>query len=516
VARFFNIAGPCNPERHYMLPAEARLPDLLGLVEQDQYFVLHAARQTGKTTAMRAFAARLRERGLVAVHATLETSQGFTEVSAAEPQWIQAITHAAALVLPAPQCPPPVGAEVPVGARLHAFLSAWSREVHGRVVVLLDEVNVVSGPALVSLLRQLRAGFPDRPHAFPASIGLVGMRDLRDYLATAKDGSAVNPGSPFNIKSDSVTLRNFSAEEVGVLYAQHATDTGQAFSPAAVARSFWWTQGQPFLVNALARIAVGQLAAGATAVTDAHVDQAKERLVAARTTHLDSLAERMKEPRVARIVEAVIAGDIPRAIAFDSDDFQYALDLGLLRHGEQGAEAACPLYREVLARQVTHNLQASLPPPNWPWRTAGGRLDFPALVEAFRSWWRANADMLVSDIALYPEAVPHIAFMAFLQRVVNGGGRVEREYASGRGAVDIVVDYAGDRFVVELKRVRPRDGLDAVRASGEAQLSAYLDALGLREGWLLVFDQHPGRSWEDRLWSGEVEVDGRLLRVRGV
>lgn len=88
-----------------MLPAEARLLDLLSLVEQDQYFVLHAARRTGKTTAMRAFATRLRERGLVAVHATLETSQGFTEVSAAEPQWIQAITHAAALVLPAPQCP---------------------------------------------------------------------------------------------------------------------------------------------------------------------------------------------------------------------------------------------------------------------------------------------------------------------------------------------------------------------------------------------------------------------------
>ena len=52
--KYFNIAGPCNPERHYMLPALDRLPDIRRLVNQEQYFVVHAPRQTGKTTALKA------------------------------------------------------------------------------------------------------------------------------------------------------------------------------------------------------------------------------------------------------------------------------------------------------------------------------------------------------------------------------------------------------------------------------------------------------------------------------
>jgi len=81
---------------------------------------------------------------------------------------------------------------------------------------------------------------------FPTSVALVGMRDLRDYLAHAKDGVAVNPDSPFNVKAASVTLRNFNAAEVEELYGQHTAATGQVFDSEAVARAFWWTAGQPY------------------------------------------------------------------------------------------------------------------------------------------------------------------------------------------------------------------------------------------------------------------------------
>lgn len=520
MARFFNTSGPCRPVDHYMLPPERRLPELLSLVEQQQYFVVHAARQSGKTTAMLAFAERLRGMGYVAAWTTLETSQGVTDPAFAEPQWLSSLGLTTRHVLPESDRPPELAfvQDQPVGERLRHALAAWSERVAPRpVVLLLDEADVVTGPALVSLLRQLRAGFTDRgPGRFPSSVALIGMRDLRDYLAAAKDGLPVNPGSPFNIKSDSLTLRNFSEAEVAELYAQHTQDTGQPFTAAAVARAYYWTGGQPFLVNALARKLVTELAPDPTCEIDAPmVDGAKERLILSRTTHLDALTERLKEPRVARIVQAVLAGDIPRTIPYDSDDFQYVVDLGLLRRGPEGAEPANPLYREILARQVTYNTQESLTRPWWRWQTPDGGLDLPALVDAFLGWWRENADALVEDIPLYPEAVPHIAFMAFLQRVVNGGGKVLREYAGGRRAVDLVVEYGPDRFVIELKRVRPRDGLDTVRQGGIVQLSAYLDLLGVAEGWLIVFDQRPGLTWEERLWREEVEVDGRRLWIRG-
>lgn len=300
MARFFNTTGPCDPAKHYMLPPEQRSPALLPFVEQELYYVVHAARQTGKTTAMRAFAQRLRALGYVAIWATLETSQGVEDPALAEPLWIGALEDAAR-ALPEPLRPDP-SAETRIGRRLQDFLQRWCQKVGDRrVVVLLDEADVVSGPALISLLRQLRGGFMDRDAGrFPVSIALIGMRDLRDCLAHAKDGTPLNPGSPFNIKSASLTLRNFTAEETAELCGQHTEDTGQAFTPEASARAFWWTQGQPYLVNALARTCVMELVPDrAQPVTAAHIDAAKERLVLSRTTHIDSLAERLKEPRVA-------------------------------------------------------------------------------------------------------------------------------------------------------------------------------------------------------------------------
>ena len=519
--RTFNTTGPCDSRRHYMLPPEARLPSLLSLVDEELYFVLHAARQTGKTTAMRAFAARMRSLGHVAVHATLETAQGMERVEDAEPLWLLAIDGAAEGQLPPELRPAPRGEVLgrEVGGRLWQWLRDWAERVTPRkVVLLLDEADVLSGPALISLLRQLRAGFMDRPERFPSSVALIGMRDLRDYLTKAKDGAMVNPGSPFNIKASSLTLRNFTRDEVAALLVQHTDDTGQLFTVEAVNQIFYWTDGQPFLVNALARISVMELVTDrALPVTATHIDEAKNLLILSRTTHLDSLGRRLDEPRVARIVSAVLLSDNQQPIDYGHDDFQYVTDLGLVRRGRGGAEVANPLYREVLGRELSYNIQENLPQLRWRWQKPGGRLDMPALAAEFLKWWRSNAAIVEEHANQgYLEAVPLLAFMGFLQRVVNGGGTVSREFAAGRGAVDLLVEYAGERHVIELKRIPPRHrSLETVREEGIEQLTRYLDEVGATEGWLFIFDQRAGRSWEERLWAEEVELNGMRLHIRG-
>ena len=517
--RTFNLTGPCDPARHYMLAPQARLPDLLPFVDEQLYFVVHAARQTGKTTAMRAFADELRSRGVLGVWATLEESRGVDAVEQAEPQWLDALASAGAR-LPSAQRPPPTAAvaDRPVGSRLRGYLQAWSAQVVPTpLVLLLDEVDTLQGPALVNLLSQLRAGFMDRgPGAFPVSIGLIGMRDLRDYLTATKDGVAVNPGSPFNVKHASITLRDFTPEEVATLLAQHTEDTGQPFTPEAIARIVHWSQGQPFLTNALAWHCVRTFVPDrAQPVTAAHVDAAKERLIQSRTTHVDALAHRLRDPRVSRVVLPILLGD--GQIDYQHDDFTYTVDLGLVRRGLDGAEISNPLYREVLVRDLTTNRQENLPRPWWPWARRDGTLDMPALADAFTDWWRENAEMAERHADRgYIEALPHIALMAFLQRVVNGGGMISREYAAGRGRIDLLVEYAGERQAMELKRVF--DGgrsPERVKAEGIAQLCGYLDRLGLAEGWLWIFDQRAGRTWEQRIWAESLTVHGKRLHLRG-
>ena len=124
------------------------------------------------------------------------------------------------------------------------------------------------------------------------------MRDVRDYKVASGGSERLNTSSPFNIKTDSLTLESFSPEDVAALYRQHTDETGQIFTDAAVEHAFYLTQGQPWLVNALARQVVETVAPDpATAVTPAHFDAAKEILIQRQDTHLDSLAERLREPR---------------------------------------------------------------------------------------------------------------------------------------------------------------------------------------------------------------------------
>jgi hypothetical protein len=386
------------------------------------------------------------------------------------------------------------------------------------LVLLIDEADLISGPAMVSFLRQLRGVHDPRRGPLPHLGGADRhARRCATISCRAKTARVVNPGSPFNIKAASLTLRNFSAAEVATLVGQHTEATGQAFSGDAVAELARVTDGQPFLVNALARICVTALVPDRGApVTAAHVDQAREQLILARTTHLDSLGQRLREPRVAKIVQAVLLGDEPWSIAQSSDDFQYAVDLGLIRRGPGWSRGGQPdLPRGPRPRAVERRAGHGTPPRGGPGPRPSGRLDMPALLAAFRQWWRENADVAGRPIPEYPEAVPHLALCGFLQRVVNGGGRVHREFAAGRGAMDLLISYGPDRFAIELKRVRSRDRLETVVERGAAQLGRYLDTVGLDMGWLVVFDVRPDRSWEERLWTRELEVDGKKVVVLG-
>ena len=132
-------------------------------------------------------------------------------------------------------------------------------------------------------------------------------------------------------------MRDFSAEEVAELYAQHTSDTGQAFEPDAVELAFELTQGQPWLVNALARQCVEVIVPDRKRpVTAANVQRARELLIERQDTHLDSLAERLREERVRRVIEPILAGGLLPDL--QSDDVRYVNDLGLTR-GDAGAIA---------------------------------------------------------------------------------------------------------------------------------------------------------------------------------
>jgi type II secretory pathway predicted ATPase ExeA len=252
--RWFNTAGPCQEDIHYILPPIRRLPTLKRLIDQRSYFVIHAPRQAGKTTAMMALAQQLTASGeYTAAMVSAEAGAAFgQDVPAAEAAILNSWQTALQFWLP-PALQPPNWTDLPAGSRISQALSAWAITSPRPIVLFIDEIDALRDEALIALLRQLRESYPRRPKGFPQSIGLIGLRDVRDYKVAAGGSDRLNSASPFNIKVESLTLRDFTRAEVTELYSQHTQDTGQIFTEAAIDLAFDLTQGQPWLVNAIAR-----------------------------------------------------------------------------------------------------------------------------------------------------------------------------------------------------------------------------------------------------------------------
>jgi hypothetical protein len=411
--RRFNTAGSCRPDWHYMIPAEHRLPEAPALVEQLGYLGVYAPRQTGKTTALRALAEQLTASGCyAALYFSCEVGEAAgDDFGEAQRAILANLRLSAGHSLPS-ELQPPTFPEAPDSLLLGTALSAWASACPRPLVLFLDEIDALRGQSLISVLRQLRSGFPSRPGAFPASIILCGLRDVRDYkAASGGDAERLGTASPFNIKLKSLRLGDFDRAEVEELYQQHTTETGQPFTEGALARAFELTAGQPWLVNALAREITEEMAVPLTeAITVDHVEAAKERLIYARVTHLDSLVARLHEPRIRRVLEPVLAGTLTSGDTYQ-DDVQYARDLGLLA-SDNPVRVANPIYREVIARVLAGDAELQVQAEPRSFVLPDGRLDFERLLREFAAFWREHGEVLTVGLS-YHEVAPQLVLMAF-------------------------------------------------------------------------------------------------------
>ena len=253
--RYFNIAGPCHPEDHYMLPSESRCSEVTGLIRQKQYFVIHAARQSGKTTLLLDLVKKITETGdYCALYCSLESVQLMDDPAEGIPAIIgnirAAVKHSKSF-----QQIVDKGEPESYHLALKEYLTALRQNLGKPLVILFDEIDCLTNGTLISFLRQLRDGYVNRyTIPFVHSVGLIGMRNIRDYKGKIRgDRDTLGSASPFNIVTEALTLRDFTREEVGQLISQHTQDTGQVFSPEVLDRIFDDTQGQPWLVNAIAR-----------------------------------------------------------------------------------------------------------------------------------------------------------------------------------------------------------------------------------------------------------------------
>ena len=280
------------------------------------------------------------------------------------------------------------------------------------------------------------------------------------------------------------------------------------------------TQGQPWLVNALAYEACFRNKAGrdrSHPITAAAICDAREQLILRRETHLDQLTHKLQEERVRRVVEPLLSG-AESDEAIPQDDVEYVRDLGLITRRAPIA-IANPIYQEVIPRDLTYTTQEYLvQDPAW-YVDADGWLLIDDLLTAFQAFFREHSEHWVERFQ-YKEAGPQLLLQAFLQRIVNSGGRIEREYGLGRMRTDLLIvwpvpgDAPVQQVVIECKLLYK--SLEQTITAGLDQTRAYMDRCGVVEGHLVIFDRTAGVSWDDKIFRREEGMGAAKVTVWGM
>ena len=524
--RKFKTSGPVELANHYCIPPLERidLEYVLELIRDREYFILHAPRQSGKTSALKALQDHLNS-GAVGdyrcLYVNVEAAEALRQdIPQAMPVILRVLAGRARRVFRDNSLAGIVSdvlAAGSPGSALWEALQRWAEADPRPLVLLIDEIDALVGDTLLSVLRQLRSGYDERPDGFPHSVVLCGVRDVRDYrIHSGSTGETIAGGSAFNISADSLRLGDFGRAEVDELLGQHTAETGQAFEPEALDRVWTQTAGQPWLVNALCAEACFKSPQGrdrSRAITEDDILAAQEVLIQGRVVHLDQLADKLREERVQRVIEPMLSGAHGHDIS--TRDYEYVRDLGLIAQGDE-IRIANPIYAEVVPRELTFMVQKRLR-QQVAWYVNGeGGLESAKLLAAFQQFFRENSEHWLERFG-YKEAGPQLLLQAFLQRVLNGGGRIDREYGLGHQRVDLLILWPRpqgmQRFVIECKILRGK--LEATLAKGLPLTAGYMDRCGADAGHLVIFDRG-AKPWEEKVFHRSEEFDGTPVEVWGM
>ncbi len=517
--RFFNTVGAINPKDHYFIPHRLDWNQLTGFIEKKYYLVLHAPRQSGKTTAIIEFVKQLNQEGKYkSLYLSIESARmAVNDVPRAVQIILKQFRDKLKIFLPQEKkaleyLENLIGKKDYEETAVADFLRFWAEESFQQdkksLVIFFDEFDVLAGESLIAMLTQFRTGYTDRPEHFPQTICLVGVRDLRDYKIKTKQQEELGVlYSPFNIKAESILLPAFSKEEVKTLYEQHTKETGQLFTEEAFLYAFEQTQGQPWLVNALAyQACFRDVEDRSQIITKEVLGRARESLIKRCDTHMDALLDRLQESRVRDIIDALISGG-GEDQNYSLDDLQYVRDLGLI--SQKNVCIANPIYQEIIPRALSISKQDTINQETLWYQSGDGFLEMTKLLYAFVQFYRENSEVWLEKFA-YKESGPHLLLLAFLQRIVNGGGCIHREYALGRKRVDLLISWKSQRIVIEMKVKRAKK-VDLLKWL--EQTADYMDKSSATEGHLVIFDRGEGLSWEEKI-SQKIELfQGKSISV---
>lgn len=514
----FNVTGNCIPEQHYMADVSAKFARILDMVEMGEYFTINRPRQYGKTTMLFRLAEPsqhgayyqvldLSFEGLTAEDfrseedfcavflKLLENSARYQRYDALV-KWLKASRSAPMKF-----------------SGLSDAITEMANQTDKKIVLLIDEVDKSSNNQLfLDFLGLLRNKYLTRQRTKTFhSVVLAGVYDVKNLKLKLHPDTEKKYNSPWNIAADFEVNMDLQPNEIAPMLEEYARDRGVALDAQALAQHIvYYTSGHPFLVSKVCKIVDEKLLPEKTEATwTVHdVDMAARQLIKESNVNFDDLIKNLaNNPDLYDLTLDVVVHQ--RDLPFDPNEpsIQLGVIYGIFARGERLA-IHNRIYREVIASYMTVSLlvkgrdeQGAFGESSETYLMPGNRMDIKGALRRFQTLMKAEYNK--KDRA-FLERQGRLVFLAFLSPILNGHGHAFKEpQSSEERRLDVVISYHQHRYVIELKVWRG----PAAHERGLSQLAAYLNTLGLEEGYLLIFDQGATKQWTEQ----EIVHEGKKI-----
>ena len=518
--RSFNVTGECNPRLHYMVDIEQKLWEIKQMVDKGNYFTINRARQYGKTTTLSALDRYLQDTYVV-IHLDFQLLS-YNDFST-EALFVSAFVKELLREMDGINLVPAEIREALVEftdaactttrlSGLFPCLNAWCEKSAKPIVLMIDEVDsAANNQVFVDFLAQLRGYYLKRTrNGTPAfqSVILAGVHDVKHLKGKIKKASNEtssqndgfsNPGgnnSPWNIAADFLVDMSFDQNGIAGMLREYENDHHTGMNVDEIAGLIYqYTSGYPYLVSRICNLIDERVirdkayAMPQLAWTKAGFLEAIKILLSEKNSLFESLINKLTDyPELNKMLYELLFNGRKVLYTVGSQAVEDAEMFGFIKKENENVSMSNRIFEILL-----YNLFLNTPEVQKSeiYRVAledknqfieHGHLNMKLVLERF----------ILQFTTLYGEHPQKFFeeegrkyFLMFLRPIINGTGNyyIEPQTRTATRS-DVIVDYRGEQFVIELKIW----GGPAYHAKGEQQLAAYLDFHNLKTGYMLTFN----------------------------
>ena len=501
----FNVNGSCNPQKHYMVNISSKLKQVMGLIEQGEYFTINRPRQYGKSTMLSAVAKELRKKKNEYILSRMSfegmDDDNFKDSKEFCPEFVRRFIKSLKMFYPEYfKLAEKLAAVVKSMNTLSAFISELTSNAGHDLVLLIDEVDKSSNNQLflnfLGMLRDKYLAKNDEEDTTFRSVVLAGVHDVKSLKLKIRKDTETKLNSPWNIAADFNVDMSFNPAEIKTMLVSYAEDKGVKMDFDALSeRIYYYTSGYPFLVSKICKN-IDEEETGQNpdynpkCWTLNDIDWSFRWLTRPmyKTTNFDDVIKNLENNSdLYELVRAISVEGHEISASADNPVVDLGITYGIL----SGLHGRIVISNRVYEQRITTYMQskkelADLRKISF-YHEFGylkdGKLDMQFILSKFQEFMKEHYSE--KDTA-FLEREGRLVFMSFLKPIINGKGFMWKEPVVGdERRMDIVVTYGKEqKEVIELKIWRGEE----YHQEGLKQLSDYLDFQGIKNGYLLIYD----------------------------